>query len=338
MKFIDTAEIYVKSGDGGDGCLSFRREKYVPRGGPDGGDGGKGGNIIFEVDKNMYTLLDYSYDRQYKAKRGGHGSGANCYGKNSPDIVLKVPPGTVVINKETNEQMYDLVNHGERVIIAKGGDGGRGNARFKTSVNQAPRHFEKGFPGQEYHLRLELKLLADVGLVGFPNAGKSTLITQISAARPKIAAYPFTTLFPVLGVVKNEKNDDIFIVADIPGIIEGAHLGVGLGDEFLCHIERTKILIFLIDISNLNPNDPVSDLQILENEIQSYNKNILFKKNRLIVLNKIDIKDEQKIKKIKREIKEPMLEISALTGQGVEELKIKITKMLKKIGTKIHAD
>ena len=331
MKFIDIAEIYVKSGDGGSGGLSFRREKYIPKGGPDGGDGGKGGDIVLEVNKNMYTLLDYKYKRQYKAKRGSHGRGANKQGRDAEDVVLKVPPGTVVINKDTNEILYDLTDPDQHVVVAKGGDGGRGNARFKTSTNQAPRRFEKGFPGQEYKFILELKLIADVGLVGFPNAGKSTLITQISAARPKIAAYPFTTLFPVLGVVKDEETHETFVMADIPGLIKDAHKGVGLGEDFLCHVERTKILLFVIDISNHNPRDPVSDFNVLVNEIREYNEEVLNKK-KIIVLNKIDMIDEEKMKVFKEKIKYPVMEISALTGEGCEELKERIITVLRSHG------
>ncbi|MBU0650467.1 GTPase ObgE [bacterium] len=329
MKFIDKAEIYIKSGNGGNGCLSFRREKYIPKGGPDGGDGGKGGDVIIEVDENLYTLLDYKYKREYIAKNGEYGKGANRSGRDAKDVVLKVPPGTIIINKDTQEQIIDLTKHKQRIIIAKGGEGGRGNSKFKSATNQTPTRFEKGFPGQEINIIMELKLIADVGLVGCPNAGKSTLISKISAAKSKIADYPFTTLFPVLGVVdKNSEYTDGFVMADIPGLIKNASEGAGLGDEFLCHIQRTKALLFIIDISEYAPNDPVDDYKMLTEELKKYDNELLSKK-RIIALNKIDIGSPEKIKIFKEKVLEDIFEISAATGKGLGELKKAIWITLK---------
>src|SRR5216110_1201895 len=255
--FIDKAKIRVKAGGGGNGCVAFRREKYVPRGGPSGGDGGKGGDIYMESSERHNTLVHFRFNPEYKAQRGRHGEGANKTGREGEDIILKVPVGTILYDDETGEKIHDFSQPDERIVVARGGRGGRGNARFATSTHQAPREHEDGRPGEERVYRLELKLLADVGLVGYPNVGKSTLISRISAARPKIADYPFTTLEPNLGVVSLDGGDKTFVVADIPGLIEGAHLGHGLGIQFLRHIERTRVLLHLIDISGDTDRDPI---------------------------------------------------------------------------------
>lgn len=273
MNFIDTAWINVKAGDGGGGHISFRREKYVPKGGPDGGNGGNGGSIIIEADRQLGTLLDFTYRRHYKAKDGARGGSSNCTGKTGDDVVIRVPTGTVVRAKETKEQLADLAIDGQRVVVAQGGRGGRGNSEFVTSINQAPRQSDPGTPGSELDIEFELKILADVGLVGFPNAGKSTLIATISAARPKIADYPFTTLVPNLGLVRAGEYRS-FTVADIPGLIEGAHLGKGLGIQFLRHIERTAVLLFLIDSQS---EDLEKDLKTLRKELGLYSPNLLQK-------------------------------------------------------------
>ncbi len=273
MNFIDTAWINVKAGDGGAGHISFRREKYVPKGGPDGGNGGNGGSVIIEADRQLGTLLDFTYKRHYKAQDGARGGKSNCTGRSGEDVIIRVPAGTVITDRETGDQIADLSNHGDRVVVARGGRGGRGNSEFVTSVNQAPRMADPGTPGEERTVDLELKLLADVGLVGFPNAGKSTLISSISAARPKIADYPFTTLVPNLGLVRAGEYRS-FTVADIPGLIEGAHEGRGLGIQFLRHIERTAVLLFLIDVAS---EDPEQDLATLRNELGRYSPALLSK-------------------------------------------------------------
>ena len=277
--FIDYAKIIIKAGDGGAGCVAFRREKFVPKGGPSGGDGGKGGDVLIQADRHLHTLLDFQYQRIFRAERGEHGEGSNMTGKSGKDIIIRMPVGTVVKDAKTEEILVDLVRDGQTAVVARGGRGGRGNARFVTPTNQAPREWEPGQKGEEREVLLELKLIADVGLVGLPNAGKSTLLARISAARPKIAAYPFTTLTPNLGIVRldDERN---FVVADIPGLIEGAHQGKGLGIRFLRHIERTKILAVLLDLSSSNIEN---DYQILLNELLSYSEEML-KKPRLVVL------------------------------------------------------
>src|SRR6204780_5212141 len=271
--FIDEATIRVKAGDGGNGCLAFRREKYVPRGGPSGGDGGDGGDVIMESSERHNTLVHFRFNPEYKAQRGRHGEGSNCKGREGEDVLLKVPVGTIVFDADTGEKVHDFEHADERMVIAQGGRGGRGNARFATSTHQAPREHEEGKPGEERDLRLELKLLADVGLVGYPNAGKSTLISRISAARPKVADYPFTTLQPGLGVVvAGEPPDDAsFVVADIPGLIEGASEGAGLGTQFLRHIERTRVLAHLVDVSDASGRpDPVADYEVITRELANF--------------------------------------------------------------------
>ena len=295
MQFIDEARIYVKAGAGGNGCISFRREKFIPKGGPDGGNGGRGGNVVIRAEKQLNTLLDFKYRKHYRGERGEHGRGKNQVGKSGKEELLKVPCGTLIRDAQTGEILADLVNHADEIIIARGGRGGRGNAEFATSTNQAPRIAEPGTPGEERELLLELKLLADVGLVGLPNAGKSTLISAISAARPRIADYPFTTLTPNLGIVYYAEGKT-FTVADIPGLIEGAHKGKGLGTQFLRHIERTRVLAFLVDSTSENPG---KDYRVLMNELKAFDPALL-KKPRVVVLTKKDIVDEKQMRKLKK--------------------------------------
>ena len=317
MKFVDIARISVKAGHGGVGCVSFRREKFVPKGGPDGGDGGRGGSIILRANRQLTTLLDYHYKNQYKARRGEHGLGARKTGRSAEDIVLEVPVGTILRVAGNGTPVADLLEHGQQVIVAHGGRGGRGNAAFATSTNQAPRQYEMGEDGEEAELELELKLLADVGLVGLPNAGKSTLISVISAARPKIADYPFTTLVPNLGIVKLGEGA-AFVVADIPGLIEGAHTGKGLGVQFLRHIERTRVLLFLLDATN---PDPKGDYNILVHELNEFNPSLL-KKPRLVALTKMDAIDDAGRKHLSslRFGRTALHRISAPTGEGISDL------------------
>jgi len=321
--FIDEARIYVKAGDGGNGCLAFRREKYVPRGGPSGGDGGRGGDVYMVANDQINTLLHFRFNPEHKAQRGRHGEGSDCTGQDGETIELQVPVGTVVYDEARGEKLHDFTHDGERVLVARGGRGGKGNARFATSTHQAPTEHEPGKPGQERRLRLELKLLADAGLVGFPNAGKSTLISRISAARPKIADYPFTTLEPNLGVVK---MDDFrsFVVADIPGLIEGAHLGHGLGTQFLRHIERTKLLVHLVDVSDASGRQPVEDFETVMRELASFSPE-LAQKPMLVVASKMDAaQDSERVVSLKRLTEQhglPYLEISSATGLGIEALK-----------------
>jgi len=331
MIFIDEARIYVKAGDGGNGCVSFRREKYVPKGGPDGGDGGDGGDVIIQASKQMKTLLDFRYRKHYKAQDGGHGKGANKHGKRGKDIVLHVPCGTVVRDASTGQLLRDLARAGERIVVAKGGRGGKGNAAFATSTNQAPRTAQPGRRGEARELELELKLIADIGLVGLPNAGKSTLISKISAARPKIADYPFTTLSPVLGIVQQPGGEfgESFVVADLPGLIEGAHTGKGLGIQFLRHIERTQVLAFLIECMS---DDLKRDYNVLTKELRSYNPSLL-NKPRLIVITKLDLADSQlrkKLRAMRLQDGVPMCLISAVTGEGIPELLKVFGKLLEK--------
>lgn len=317
--FIDYAEILTKSGKGGDGAVAFRREKYVPKGGPSGGNGGKGGDVIVEAHHNLSTLLDFKYKKEYKAEDGKPGGSALKDGRNGKDIIIKVPVGTIIRNFDDNKILNDLNEEKKKVIAAKGGKGGKGNSNFATPTNQTPRNAEKGHPGEIKKIILELKLIADVGLIGFPNAGKSTLISAISQARPKIADYPFTTLEPVLGIVRY-KDYKSFTVADIPGIIEGSHQGKGLGYKFLRHIERTKILLFLIDITSGKYRQ---EFNILINELKSYSKKLTEKK-RIVALSKADLIEEMEIKKIKR--KNSLIDgarvhiFSSVTGKGLNEL------------------
>ena len=323
---IDYAKITIKSGNGGNGCVSFRREKFVPRGGPNGGDGGKGGDVIFEANNSLATLIDFRYKKLYKAENGKHGMGGDKTGRNGGDITIIIPCGSIIKNAETNEVLADLVNNKQRLVAAKGGKGGKGNARFATSTNQAPRNAEPGEKGKELQIIIELKLIADIGLVGLPNAGKSTLISTISAAKPKIADYPFTTLEPNLGIVKY-KDYKSFVVADIPGLIEGAHRGKGLGIKFLKHIERTKALVFLIDSSEIPyKENKIEDYDVLIKELGGYDINLLGKP-RIICFTKIDTLDEQqkkdlsKIKFGKLKQRAPVLKISSVSGENIEKLK-----------------
>ena len=323
--FIDEATIRVKGGDGGNGCLAFRREKFVARGGPSGGDGGQGGDVIMESSERHNTLVHFRFNPEYKAQRGRHGEGSNRTGREGENVVLKVPVGTIVYDADTGEMVHDFHQADERVVIAHGGRGGRGNARFATSTHQAPREHEEGRPGEERTFRLELKLLADAGLVGYPNVGKSTLISRISAARPKIADYPFTTLQPNLGVVAAGDNaEKSFVVADIPGLIEGAHTGAGLGTQFLRHIERTRVLVHLVDVSDASGRpDPVKDVEVIEGELSSFGAG-LERKPVIMVASKIDVANKDKLAKLKRYCKKRARElfaISAVTGMGIEELR-----------------
>jgi GTP-binding protein len=317
--FVDYAIIEVQAGNGGDGAVTFRREKYVPKGGPSGGDGGNGGNIIIQSDSNLHTLLDFRYKKKYNAVNGEKGGNSLKDGKNGKDVIIKVPVGTIIKDTETEEQLFDLNEESQKVFLAKGGKGGKGNSKFATSTNQTPRFAEPGKPGEFKKVILELKLIADVGLVGFPNAGKSTLISKISSARPKIADYPFTTLEPNLGIVRY-KDFQSFTVADIPGIIEGASEGKGLGHQFLRHIERTRIILFLIDITS---EDYQNDFNILHNELKKYSPKLIQKK-RIVALSKSDLVDSKKIRetssvKFKGMKNKPVI-FSSISGQGLNEL------------------
>ncbi|MBV8629793.1 MAG: GTPase ObgE [Silvibacterium sp.] len=327
--FIDEAKIRVKAGDGGNGCMAFRREKFVPRGGPSGGDGGRGGDVVMESSQRHNTLLYFRYNPEHKAERGEHGMGSNCTGREGKDVVLKVPVGTELYDADSGELIHDFSRPDERIVIAKGGRGGRGNQHFATPTHQAPREHELGRPGEERTYRLELKVLADIGLVGYPNVGKSTLISRISAAKPKIADYPFTTLEPNLGVVSigDAPHEESFVVADIPGLIEGAHLGAGLGTQFLRHIERTRLLAHLVDVSDASGRpDPVEDFKVIMGELRSFGHG-LDDKPMIVVASKVDVANPEKLKKLRamaRRKKLPFYEISAVTGQGIDKLKYAI--------------
>jgi GTP-binding protein len=335
MKFIDYVKIHVKAGDGGRGCVSFRREKYVPKGGPDGGDGGRGGNIVLKATKELNTLLDLRYQREYKAERGEHGKGSNKHGRNGEDRIIPVPVGTLIKDAETEVVIADLDYDGAKVIAARAGRGGLGNAHFATPTRQAPKFAQPGEKGEEKWLVLELKLLADVGLIGLPNAGKSTLISVISSAKPKIADYPFTTLVPNLGVVKLEHHRS-FVVADIPGLIEGAHRGAGLGFQFLRHVERTSILLHLVDISDILPvnlaTDPVEDFEKINRELVLYSPDLL-NKPMAVAGTKLDIAhDKIRLNRLKKYCRDKGLDffpISSATGQGIKELVIYLSKKVE---------
>ena len=335
VKFIDEAKIYVKSGAGGRGCVSFRREKYVPRGGPNGGDGGNGGDVTVITNENMTSLLDHRYKQHYRAKRGEHGKGKDMHGKNAETLHIPVPMGTIVRDFGTGDVLGDLTEKDETLLVAKGGRGGKGNARFATSTNQAPKIAEPGGEGEEKTLLLELRLLADVGIIGFPNAGKSTLISRISAARPKVADYPFTTLVPNLGVV-SYGDGKTFVIADIPGIIEGAHEGAGLGIQFLRHVERTKILIHLIDLSPDTGRDPLDDYETLNRELEAYSAE-LSRKPQIVAPNKIDITEaREKLKEVKKYFDKKGITIcpvSSATGAGLKELVLATMKQLETLAS-----
>jgi GTP-binding protein len=334
--FIDEAKIRVKAGDGGNGCMAFRREKFVPRGGPSGGDGGKGGDIVMESSERHNTLVHFRFNPEHTAQRGRHGEGSNKTGRDGDGIVLKVPVGTIVYDDETGDKILEFTQPDQSFVICRGGRGGRGNARFATSVHQAPREHEEGRPGEEHTYRLELKLLADVGLVGYPNVGKSTLISRISAARPKIADYPFTTLEPNLGVVAvgDPRNEVSFVVADIPGLIEGAHEGAGLGTQFLRHIERTRLLVHLVDVSDSSGRpDVVKDVEVIVGELSSFGAH-LEDKPMIMAASKIDVVNKDKLAALKRYCKKHKLklyEISAVTGKGIEELKYAMGEEVQKL-------
>ncbi|MBM7854514.1 GTP-binding protein [Desulfohalotomaculum tongense] len=330
--FYDKAKVYVKGGDGGNGCVAMRREKYVPEGGPWGGDGGRGGSVIFVGDEGLNTLADFRYKRHYKAKRGQHGMGKGMHGHSGEDLRVKVPVGTIIRDAETGEFIADIVEHGQEVVVARGGRGGRGNMRFATAKNKAPTIAEKGEPAEERWLSMELKLIADVGLVGFPNAGKSTIISRVSAAKPKIADYPFTTLVPNLGVVRVSEGES-FVMADIPGLIEGAHAGVGLGHEFLRHVERTRLLVHVLDTAGTEGRDPLKDFYVINGELQKYNQQ-LAQRPMVIAANKMDLPQaEENLKRIKQELGEKyeIYPVSAATGDGLDKLTYRIAGLLKEI-------
>ena len=322
MAFIDEAKFFVKAGDGGNGCISFRREKFVPKGGPDGGDGGKGGDVIIEASKRLVSLADFRYRSHFIADKGSHGQGKKKHGRGGKGKTIKVPVGTIIRDADTKEVIADLVEDGQQITIAKGGRGGRGNCHFATGSNRTPRRADDGNPGEERWLLVELKLLADVGLVGLPNAGKSTLLSSLSAAQPKIASYPFTTLEPHLGVLQTAEHRPC-IIADIPGLIEGAHQGAGLGHKFLRHIERTKLILHIIDASG-SIESIIKDYQTIENELRNFNEDLL-KRRHFLLLNKIDLLDDPdqlaRLNKIFKKKGIRILTISALTGDGIEDLK-----------------
>jgi GTP-binding protein len=328
VKFIDEATITGQSGDGGKGCVSFRREKYVPRGGPDGGDGGKGGDIILKSSSHRRTLYPFRFKRQFKAKNGAHGQGKQKTGRNGKDLIIEIPPGTLVKNADGDQVIKDFIETGESHIIAKGGRGGLGNYRFKTSTNRTPRFAQPGEPGQILELKLELKLLADVGIIGLPNAGKSTLISAVSSASPKIGDYPFTTVTPTLGVVETDWGEP-FVVADIPGLISGAHKGAGLGTRFLRHIERTRILVHLIDASSIDLENPLESYKAVNQELVLHNPN-LAKKPQILVLNKMDLPDTKRAAEVFQSAMddEQIILISALEKRGLKKLIPQILTLL----------
>lgn len=328
--FVDEVVIEVEAGDGGNGCVAFRREKYVPRGGPSGGDGGRGGDVVLVADERLTTLLDYHFQRHYRAERGGSGGSNLRHGKHGEPCELRVPVGTVVYDEETGEWLADLIQPGQRVVVARGGRGGHGNAYFANPAQQTPRFAEKGEPGERRRLRLELKLLADVGLVGYPNVGKSTLISRISAAKPKIADYPFTTLVPNLGVVFVEEGRS-FVVADLPGLIEGAHRGEGLGHQFLRHVERCRVLVHLLDISGMTGRDPLQDFEVIQRELQLYSPDLL-RRPMVVALNKADVAPVSLREQVQQALRERgyrVFVISAVTGEGVSALVYHLAELLE---------
>lgn len=333
--FVDKAKIYVKGGDGGDGLVAFRREKYVPDGGPAGGDGGKGGDVIFRVDEGLRTLMDFRYQRHFKAKRGEKGRNKSRHGANADDMIVRTPPGTVVIDDDTGEVIADLIHHGQQVVVARGGRGGRGNIRFATPANPAPELAENGEEGQERYVTLELKVMADVGLVGFPSVGKSTLLSVVSAAQPKIGAYHFTTITPNLGMVQVEEGRS-FVMADLPGLIEGAHTGIGLGHEFLRHVERTRMIIHVVDMAGSEGRDPFDDWVKINEELKLYNAG-LAERPQIVAANKMDMPEgEEHLEKFKEQVVSirsdiEIMPISSLTRQGVKELLYRVADMLDQL-------
>jgi GTP-binding protein len=336
--FIDRAKIKIKAGDGGNGVTAFRREKFVPRGGPSGGDGGRGGDVWLESDEGLNTLLHLRYNPEHKAERGKHGEGSNRHGKDGEDIIVRVPVGTQVLDAESGELLFDFTEPNQRFLAAKGGKGGWGNAHFATPTRRAPRYHYTGRPGQEKELQLELKLIADVGLVGFPNAGKSTLISVISAAKPKIADYPFTTLEPNLGVV-DLGDFRTFVVADIPGLIEGASEGAGLGDRFLRHVERTKLILHLVDVSSFSGRDPVEDYEIINRELANYSPE-LAERPQIVVATKIDALDEperlEALRKRAKKDRKDFFEISSVVGTGIKELVFGVSQKLDELSAEVE--
>ncbi|MCK4488364.1 MAG: GTPase ObgE [Desulfobacterales bacterium] len=333
MKFIDEASITVQSGDGGNGCVSFRREKYVPRGGPNGGDGGKGGDVLFETTLRMHTLYSFNFKRHFRAERGKHGRGKNQSGKSGKDLIIFVPPGTLVKEAETGRVLKEFVRSGESFLVARGGRGGLGNQHFASPRKRAPRYAQEGQPGQTLSLKLVLKLLADVGIIGLPNAGKSTLVSKLSSARPKVADYPFTTLTPTLGVVEPQETDP-FVIADIPGLIEGAHRGVGLGTRFLRHVERSRFLLHLIDLSSVPSEDPLSPYHTVNQELRQFSPS-LGRKPQVIALNKVDKPGTHAVAEKLRNALQPLNPdvwvISAITGEGLERLRDHLAGLVEKV-------
>lgn len=329
--FIDRARIFVQSGKGGDGMSSFRREKFVPKGGPDGGDGGHGGNVVLVADRNVNTLVDFRFRRLFKAKPGGKGQGANCYGRNAEDLLITVPMGTIVKDEATDQVIADLSHDGQQAVVAKGGRGGRGNWHFRSSANRTPTFAERGEPGEERWLRLELKVLADVGLLGYPSVGKSSILRKVSAAQPEVAAYHFTTLNPILGVVDLSDHRS-FVMADIPGLIEGASEGVGLGHDFLRHIERTKILVHVLDVSGLEGRDPIEDYEKINEELRKYSEK-LSRKKQIIAANKIDLLGQsdnlERLQAYMDERGQEVYPICAMTGEGMEVLMERLWELLE---------
>ncbi|GIO27667.1 GTPase ObgE [Ornithinibacillus bavariensis] len=330
--FVDQVSVYVKAGDGGNGLVAYRREKYVPLGGPAGGDGGDGGDVVFKVDEGLNTLMDFRYNRHFKAKRGENGMSKNQHGRNASPLTVSVPPGTTVIDEDTNQVIADLTVHGQEAVIARGGRGGRGNSRFATPRNPAPDFAENGEPGEERNIKVELKLIADVGLVGFPSVGKSTFLSVVSAAKPKIADYHFTTLAPNLGVVDTGDGRS-FVLADLPGLIEGAHEGVGLGHQFLRHVERTRVIIHVIDMAGTEGRAPFEDYQKINNELREYDEKLM-NRPQVIAANKMDMPDaEENLKKFKEQIEDdiPVFPISTLTKSGLRDLLYTVADLLEKI-------
>jgi len=335
--FVDRVTVFVKGGDGGNGCLSFRREKYVPRGGPNGGDGGRGGHVIVLAVEGATNLAHLSFQRHWKAERGDHGGGSNCTGRNAEDLVIEVPAGTIVRDRDKDYVIRDLKNPGDQVIVARGGNGGHGNAHFKSSTNRAPRQVEKGTPGEERWTSLELKVIADVGLVGLPNAGKSTLLSRISRAHPEIADYPFTTKYPNLGTVQ-AGPDRGFVVADIPGLIEGAHEGHGLGHEFLRHVERTRLLVHLVDVAPADGSDPVANYRTIRSELEHYSP-ALARRPELLVLTKMDVTGAAEAAgRVDQELCRESLAISAVTGKGIPQLVHRVADMLEQLPASLDAE
>lgn len=338
--FIDSAKIYIKAGDGGNGAVSFHREKYIAKGGPDGGDGGKGGDVIFVADESMRTLQDFRYKRKYKAESGQNGGSANCSGRGADDLIIKVPVGTLIKDEETGRIIADMVTPGKKVVVAKGGKGGAGNQHFATPTRQVPNFAKSGDPGEEFNVLLELKLLADVGLIGFPNVGKSTILSMVSAAAPKIANYHFTTIEPNLGVVRIEEGKS-FVLADIPGLIEGAHEGTGLGHRFLRHVERTRLLIHVVDVSGSEDRDPLNDFEIINSELKQYNPK-LYEKPQIVAANKMDVTGaEENLKVFTEELEKKgykVFPISAATKRGLKELLYYVSQKLDEIPDTIMSD